>query len=82
MDNQLNKALDKAKKAIDKHPKDKAMLFAYLNGAKITTDFTTDKDALTNLFYNLFTHHDELVQPALNALKVVLDVSEVKKTDD
>ena len=74
MDNQLNKALERAKKVIDKNPKDKAMLFAYLNGDKITTDFTDDKDALTNLFYNLFTHHPQLLEPALKASQAVLDV--------
>ncbi len=74
MNKQLNTALEAVKKTVEKQPKDKALLFAYLNKDKITTEFTNNQDSMINLFYNLFTHHPTLIEPALKASQAVLGV--------
>ncbi len=74
MNKQLNKALEYVKASVESKPKEKALLFAYLNDNKITTEFSNDSDSMTNLFYNLFTHHPQLLEPALRASKAVLGV--------
>ncbi len=75
MDAQLNKHLEKAAKNIDPTKDDKALLMAYLNGKTITTEKKGSGKAMTNLFYNLFDHHSDLIEPALNAARLLLSVN-------
>ena len=74
MSTQLNLELNNLRKIIEQSPKNKALLFAYLNGDEITTEYTTDEESMANLFYNLFTHHPQLLGPALKASQVVIGV--------
>ncbi len=74
MDAKLNKHLEKVAKNIDIEQNDNALLVAYLNGKKITTEYKGNDKAMTNLFYNLFDHHQDLIEPALNAARYILSV--------